>query len=673
MKLALNKPKSLLSVCILLAVAGCSTTTPYTVEKSKLTKQESNTADVKVKTSTQEQRTLLSSLDSMKGAGVTPPNVKEVEIPKFDNEKVTITANNLPLVDFINTVYGELLGLDFALHGSVKNNSKRASLNISKATSKSRMYKLASDVLAQNDVVFDVKNDVYFFLSQDPNSKRGFNLGVGRNASDVPDVGGQILHIAPLYYADWRSMSRISSSLTSAKLQYLKERNSVLITGSKTEILQMLKIVNAFDRPSSKGRHIGIVELVYITPEELKEQLEEIFAVEGIQMVNKGQPEGTVAITPMKRQRSALVHSASEDAYNRVLYWAEKLDVPSSSDGKRYFTYFPKNVSAVDMGQSLTKLFQLSERAAASAASKKDSKDRAGGAGDVVVKDLAMAVDEIQNALVFYATASKYHETLELVKQLDVMPGQVLIEAAVAEVTLEGNFSQGIDWTASSNAVRKETSRVLSLADGLSYVINGLDFNATLKFLESNSKVNIVSRPRLLVRDGRTAQMNVGTEVPVITQTVSEVESSDKVLQSVQYRTTGVSLQVQPTINAKGVISMSLNQQVSEAGENKSSTIDSPVILNRTFSTELLALDGKTVVLGGLISENNSGGSSGVPFLRDIPVLGNLFQSKNKRNNRVELIVMITPRIITKQQDIDDAIEVFSSEYENMLIPSELN
>ena len=136
-------------------------------------------------------------------------------------------------------------------------------------------------------------------------------------------------------------MNRIANRLTNAKVDYLPERNAILITGVKQEIKQVLKIVNAFDRPSAKGRHIGMIDFVYLTPDEFREQIEEVLAIEGIKLVENTN-EGVVAITPMKRMRSVLVHSASPSVFDRVMYWAKRLDVPSSSDGRRYYTYFPK-------------------------------------------------------------------------------------------------------------------------------------------------------------------------------------------------------------------------------------------------------------------------------------------------------------------------------------------
>jgi general secretion pathway protein D len=650
---------------------GCQSTSPIVVESSVLankSRNDSSKVDLEQK-SDEVGKLSLTELGSINGAGVTPPSSKNDSVPNFNSEKVTISANNLKVADFIDLVFAQLLGLDYSVSNKVKNHSETITLSVKSPVDKAQLYLNAKHVLDQSDIVFESKNGIYLFDKRDPNSKGGFNLGVGRNMQDVPDVAGQILHVVPLYFADWGSISRINMTLTNAKIQHLTERNALLISGVKSEVEQVLKIVNAFDRPSAKGRHIGIIELVYLTPEEFESQISEIFEIEGLKLAEKGR-EGVVSITPMRRMRSALVHSASIDVFNRVMYWAERLDVPSSSDGRRYYTYFPKNVSAVDMGESLTKLFTLSSSQLVKSKnndnSKPESKNAKGVDGGAVMQDLAMTVDNIQNALVFYATPSKYHDTLELIERLDVMPGQVLIEAAVVEVTLDNSFSTGIDWSRKNGFTPQDEKSTLAIGNGLSYVIQGVDFNASLEFLESNSRIKIVSRPRVLVRDGRTAVMNVGTEIPVITQTVNDIENTEQVLQTVQYRNTGVSLSVTPTINAKGVVSMQLTQTVSAVGEDKIDGINSPTILNRSFNTELLGLDGKTIILGGLISEDTSDAGTSVPGLSKLPLIGNLFfGSKSERKNRVELVVMITPRIIASEQGIDEAIEAITSEYQN--------
>ncbi|MEO2268636.1 hypothetical protein V1358_15100 [Pseudoalteromonas sp. YIC-656] len=658
-------------IAVSVFTAGCQTTSPHVVTPSVLQKTNSQegTPDRSKLTDEEIGELTMTPLSSIDGVGVTPPNSQAEALPKFDNKKVTLSANNLRLADFIQLVYSEQLGLDYALGNAVRTSQSKATLSIQKPISKQQLFLMARDVLANNSVSYEQKNGVYFFAQVNSNTKSGFNLGVGRNISDIPEVTGQILHVTPLYYADWRSMNRIATSLTNAQLSYLPERNAILITGVRQEIAQVLKIINAFDRPSAKGRHIGIVELVYISPEEFREQLEEVLSIEGVKLTD-GSQEGVVSVTPMRRMRSALIHSASENVFERVLYWAERFDVPSSSDGRKYYTYFPKNVSAVDMGKSLSKLFSLTGKSQSRVSNDPSAEDKVGGgAGTTNTVDLAMTVDDIQNALIFYATPSKYHETLDLIERLDVMPGQVLIEAAVVEVTLDNAFSRGINWSSTNGFEAQNKQSTFSIGEGLSYAIQGVDFNASISFLESNSDIKIVSRPRMLVRDGRTATMNVGTEVPVITQAVNDLDNTDQVLQTVQYRSTGVTLNVTPTINARGVVSMTLSQTVSEVGSDKIEGITSPPILNRSFNTELLALDGKTVILGGLISQNNSKADTAVPGLSKLPVIGNLFfGSKSEEERRVELVVMITPRIITSEQDINEAIGAFSKEYENLTL-----
>ena len=155
--------------------------------------------------------------------------------------------------------------------------------------------------------------------------------------------------------------------------------------------------------------------------------------------------------------------------------------------------------------------------------------------------------------------------------------------------------------------------------------------------------------------------LNVGTEIPVLTTQSTDVDS-DRVLQSVQYRSTGVDLTVQPTVNSSSVISLTVSQNVSETSENATSDLNSPIILNRSFDTSVIAHSGQTLVLGGLIRENNSSKDTKVPLLGDMPVLGALFRTESESKTRTELMVLITPRIIHNSSDIEDIKNLFVDE-----------
>ncbi|MFH1295684.1 MAG: type II secretion system protein GspD, partial [Bacteroidota bacterium] len=288
-------------------------------------------------------------------------------------------------------------------------------------------------------------------------------------------------------------------------------------------------------------------------------------------------------------------------------------------------------------------------------------------------------VDGNRNALIIYATPKKYNSLESLLKKLDVMPVQVLIEASVAEVTLTDTLQYGLEWFLKNND-KKQTS-IFQTLGGLGLGSGGLDaslitdsekFQMLINALAQEDMVKILSSPRVTVRDGKSASIIVGTEVPVTTSeaTTSEVteEGSSGIIRSVQYRSTGVSLQVTPSVHAKGVVTLEITQEVSEAQSNTTSDISSPMILNRTITTEVVAGDGQTVLLGGLIKENKSETVTRIPLLGSIPILGHLFKTTSKGSDRTELVIMITPHIIRNTQQIDEMRAAIFESFEHIEI-----
>ncbi|WP_278405668.1 secretin N-terminal domain-containing protein [Pseudoalteromonas ruthenica] len=665
-----------LSVLTLAMLSACAVTErgqehePVKITKSALAKKQSTEQRDTVKYQDSERQRRIKELPSVAYDERGFNNDMSVFIPPIENKDtvVNVSANQLALPDFLHLVMGENLGLNYVIDDQLQKSRDTITLNLPQGVSKEKLYEITVNLLLDKDMIIEPRNEVLFVMPRPRDAQSKLALGAGRQLSDIPKSDGQILQFVPLEYVDYGSLTRILKTLTNANFRYNNTQNALSVTGTYKEVEQVIKIVNAFDKPSSRGKYIRLLELVYITPEDFKEQLTTVMDAEGLAT------SGSIVVTPMPRMRSILVHTSSKKLLDRLEFWTEQLDVPTSSDGRRYFTYFPKNIRAEDLGESLKQLFGLEESASVEETTTRRNNNKAAGQGGYVSNDISMAVDTNQNVLMFYTTPSKYHDVVELIEQIDILPGQVLIEAAITEVTLEGNFSYGVDWSLADGALIDDKSPGKgSLLDfsggGLSYTLSGVDYSATLNFLQGQSRVNILSKPRILVKDGSSANLNVGTEIPLLTQTSSDLDASqDRVVQNVQYRNTGVTLNVTPTINAQGVISVKVNQSVSEAGENKLSGVDSPIILNRSFSTELLARDGQTIVLGGLISENNSDSSTQVPLLGDLPLVGNLFKSQGDSSNRVELIVMLTPRIIRSDDHINELLDVMTQEFKSLVI-----
>ncbi|MCJ8319617.1 MAG: hypothetical protein MJK12_08280, partial [Colwellia sp.] len=260
------------------------------------------------------------------------------------------------------------------------------------------------------------------------------------------------------------------------------------------------------------------------------------------------------------------------------------------------------------------------------------------------------------NALIFYTTADKYRKVMMLMEKLDQLPGQVILDIVIAEVTLSDNVASGIDWFYNSeghtggdsllNANFKSSAGSFDLS-----AISG-DWRVAMSFLEKQTKVRVLAKPFLIVRDGESANINAGDQVPTITQT--STSDTDKVTNSVQYVTTGIQVSVTPTINAKGLINLKISMSSSAAKATEGFEVATPTITNRTITTDIYSADGQTVALGGLIREDLDGTGNQVPILGSIPIIGKLFSSESDKYTRSELIMLITSRVIKDVSEIDE-------------------
>jgi general secretion pathway protein D len=288
-----------------------------------------------------------------------------------------------------------------------------------------------------------------------------------------------------------------------------------------------------------------------------------------------------------------------------------------------------------------------------------------GGAGDIVLPSVRIVADEKNNALIIFARPRDYRMIEDAIKRLDVVPLQVLIEATIAEVTLNDNLQYGLQWFFShaSNSVQLLNNTNSSggtttggAADilpqfsgltGFNYLVGGGQAKAVLSALSQLTNVTVVSAPQLLVLDHQTAALQVGDQVPIISQTAqSVVTSGAPIVNSVEYLNTGVILQVTPRVNASGQINLDIDQSVSDVATTTTSTINSPTITQRRIVTSVIVQDGETIALGGLIIDNHNTTKSGIPVLSDIPVVGSLFGTTAKSTGRTELLVLLSPRIV---------------------------
>jgi general secretion pathway protein D len=295
-----------------------------------------------------------------------------------------------------------------------------------------------------------------------------------------------------------------------------------------------------------------------------------------------------------------------------------------------------------------------------------------GGVSGTPTSDVRVTADPTNNALIISATPQEYAPIRAALRQLDVTPLQVLIEATVAEVSLTNSLKMGLQYYINSgnfsaifapgfgnqSSTTSSPFSGFNLAGAANVLYASGGTNVVLQALQSLTTVHVLSSPDLLVLNNATAKLQVGNQVPIATQSAtSNLTSTAQTVNSISYRDTGVILQITPRVNTSGLVQLDMSEEVSAPTTTAASTtydpINSPTISTRRVTSTLAINDGQTVVLAGLIQQNASHGSSGLPWLSDIPVLGFLFGQKSNSLTRTELIVLITPYVIRNQLDAD--------------------
>ncbi len=278
--------------------------------------------------------------------------------------------------------------------------------------------------------------------------------------------------------------------------------------------------------------------------------------------------------------------------------------------------------------------------------------------------NIRIIADDVNNALLILATPDAYKMVEAAIRKLDIVPLQILVEATIVEVTLTDQLRYGVEWFF-KNHVFDQNSGTAILSSGMTAALSGTfpGFNylvqgpsgtpkVVLSALENVTHVKVISSPHIMIRDNQSAELEVGNQVPIVTQQQQSTAATANVVNNIQYRDTGVILDVTPHVNSGGSISLDVEQEVSavESIDATNPTL-TPVISQRRIKSSVVVQSGQTVVLGGLIEERQSDGNSGIPLLSRLPLVGPLFGGRSDDLTRTELLVMISPRVVRDAED----------------------
>ena len=391
----------------------------------------------------------------------------------------------------------------------------------------------------------------------------------------------------------------------------------------------------------------------------------------------------------------------------------ERFDLGSGEAGQRLYVYDVKNVKAADLAQTLGDVFGGSSGSPAArstgvapglepvrVSTMTSSRDRGGksatpgsdggpanpesGGGNLSISgdgDVRFSSVEESNSLIVRATSAQWESIRRVIERLDVVPLQVAIEAQIISVTLNDALNYGVQYyfenavagslgdaageLAGTRRSWTDTSGFVASADAsgpsaIGWTFVGPNAGAVLSLLDTVSDVRVLSAPTLVVLNNKSASINSGRSIPINSTSIDLGNGNNNTVTNTQYLQTGITLTVTPRVNPGGLVFLEIEQEDSNAG---ASAGGNPPIDQNTISTEVAIQSGQTVLLGGLIKQTDNNGSSGVPGLHKLPLIGGLFGKKNTSSNRQELLVLITPKVINNGDQARQITEQYKSQF----------
>lgn len=593
-----------------------------------------------------------------------------------DSEFVTLTADELKVNDFLRYVLGDLLGLNYILGNSAKQSTDLVTLSVSNQISKRRLYIMVEELLAEKGFVIKYSNDI-FYVNNESTGAGGQNtaFGYGATNADVPTVSYDIVQMVPFSYGLKPGINTLLSQVANVRATPDFAQNIMVLKGKRKEVLKSLDFINMIDAPIFRDREVAIYRSSFVPVTELMEKLPALMSNDGFTVGTGAETTKSLSLVPIERQATLVMFANNKNPINRAHFWLQQIDAAADGEEKQYFVYQPRFARAKDLSQSLIPLlgggndFESRGRLNSSASVESGDAEEGSGNSNFSSEELTVVVDERSNAIIIHSTGHKYGSLLPLMKRLDVLPKQVMLEVLIVEVLLKDEFKQGVEFFLRDGNSTADTRGALGLSDigGLNYLFSGTDVTINAKFFKDDSLTNVLSRPSIVVRDGVTARIDVGTDIPVVGAVTTDPTNGST--QSIQYRKTGVELNVTPTVNSQGVVIMEISQRISNSLTGGVTVAGAPSIFERTLETEVVADSGQTVILGGLISENTVKSKTKVPGLGDIPVLGALFSSEGDTTDKTELVVFVTPRIIESSDQWLEIKNAFETNFSHIGLP----
>ncbi len=622
---------------------------------------------------------------------------------------VVLNLASVPLQQAAKTVLGDMIGVNYVVDPRVDG---VISVQTTRPVSKAEALEMFQTALKPIGAVLVQNRGTYQISPADQAA-----TGVIATGNGPPDsaVAGNGIRVVSLKFVSATEVARVLEPMVpkGAIVQADDARNILALKGSPSEIEGMLNSISVFDVDVMKGMSFAVVPVKTAQPEKMVEELKAIFTSEkegplkgrvrfiantrlGAILVVTSQPSYLPRAQSWIRRLDAKAAGSERQLHvyqvqNRPV--AELAGVLQSMFANE-MKVVRQPTRSVSPRSKQTGFSGSSARPAGSAGAMPDI-DQGGAAGlrggvgagndlqslqralnnepDALTPDLTepsssasssnngvtgepplkIVADETKNSLLIMANDRDYERVLRVIQGLDVVASQVLIEAVIAEVTLNDKLQYGVQWalqkdrTPTASFTNALTGGVGTVFPGFNYAVNAASIASTMSALNALTRVNVISTPSLMVLDNKTARLQIGDQVPITTQTAtSTVTAQTAIVNSITMQDTGVILSVTPRINESGRVQLEIEQEVSAVVKTTSSGIDSPTIQQRRVKTTVVVNDGEVLALGGMIQEQADKSSNQIPLLGDIPGLGAAFSNRNDQVKKTELVILITPKVV---------------------------
>jgi general secretion pathway protein D len=618
-----------------------------------------------------------------------PPQRAEAALtPQGD---VTLNFVNADIRDVAKAVLGDLLKVNYIVAPSAQGT---VTLQTSRPLPRSEILPTLETALRFSDVALVEVGGVYQIVPAGDAPRQGARIL--RN----PASSGSSLQIVPLRYVSADEMQRVLDPLAPAGsvVRVDNARNILVLAGTQRELATLTETISIFDVNWLAGMSFALFPLKIAAAKGLAAELAEVLGGAGSPVA------GLVRIVPIERMNAIMAISPRAQLLEQVQAWVDRLDRGNERDDQRIYVYRVQNGRASDLASVLSKALTGESQSAGTSGRQGDAVaalyppatmlNTPGGAVSVLPPDapglapppatglsprsplapdtergesagnrltqggrIRITADETNNSLLIVGTAREFATIEAALRRLDVLPLQVLIEAVIAEVTLTNDLRYGVQYLLRSGNFQfsnfQTSAAGIALQPGFSALfLPGVDNRVVLNLLESVTNVNVVSSPQVMVLNNQTATLQVGDQVPIATQSaVSVLTPNAPIVNTIQFRDTGVILKVTPRVNESGLVLLDIAQEVSDVAATTTSTIDSPTIQQRRVTSSVAVRDSELVALGGLIRDSQTRAKSGIPVLQDIPLFGPLFGTRTNNVQRTELLILITPHVVRTPED----------------------